>query len=517
MAAAMDISWPLFLLLLLLLWMIIVRVHEAVRKFPPSCVGFPVLGRVPMILWRSMRSPRSNFFRELTRDGMSKGDVWSTMLGMRRFIVLSSYEAVVEALSRQGHTFSFRPRMTDYFSYRSLDDSDVANPRKVGGLIFSSGEVWRDQRRFALSVMRDLGMGKNVTERKIQIEARCLTEELREISGTAFAPSLILTRAVSNVISQFVFGFRSQKEDYEFEQFNRSMKQLVQESNGSFLVPLFFPFLENTFLSRLFAQQVSGTEENMIAFTARKISQVEDKLASDSDLEPENFVSAFLRKQKIEGRSHSFCRRQLILSVYDLFVAGSETTSTFLNWAMLYLAKHVDWQRALHEEVDTELGALSDISFADRLRCHKTQAFIDEVQRHACIVPHNLGHAVAKECFFRGYRISEDAYIIPSIYNVHFDPKLWPMPHKFDPSRHLSDSGDFQASKVIIPFGVGKRACLGESLARMEIFIFLSSILKNFHVTLDEEAEALKDDIFVGSDIDIHAPKDHKVILTARA
>ena len=171
---------------------------------------------------------------------------------------------------------------------------------------------------------------------------------------------------------------------------------------------------------------------------------------------------------------------------------------------------------ALQEEADEELGCLSDVSYSDRARCHKISAFIDEIQRHASIVPHNLPHAVGKECFFRGYRIPQDAIVIPDIRSVHYDPVLWPQPDRFDPGRFLSASGEHQASKFLMPFSIGKRACLGESLARMEIFIFLASLLRSFDVELDEEAKALGDEVFVGHVFDIYAPKGHKVVFKAR-
>lgn len=509
----MELSWPILLLLLVLIWMIFVRVNEAIQKYPPSCVGVPVFGRLPMMALRLL-TKKSDFYSEMASDGASKGDVWSTFLGMRRVIGLTSYEAIHDALSRQGIDFAWRPRMTTFTEERSLDGS--TNPSKVGGIAFSSGDLWREHRRFALSVMRDLGMGKNLTERKIQTEARCFNQELLSRAGAPFDPNLPLTRAVSNIISQFVFGFRSSYETYEFDKFNATMKELVQEGDGAIFLVFFFPALENTFLTKAFGKMYTDREKEMIDFIDDKIAQVEAQMESDSVSEPEHFVDAFLRKQNTEPEGSSFCRKQLIITVYDLFAAGSETTSTFLNWALIYLSVYPDWQKALHEEIDDELGSLSDVSYSDRLRCHKTMAFIDEIQRHASLVPHNVPHAVGKECFFRGYRIPEDAIIIPDIRSVHYDPALWPQPKNFDPKRFLSASGEYQASKFLIPFGIGKRACLGESLARMEIFIFLASILRSFEVQLDEEAKALGDKVFMGSVLDIHAPKGHKVIISAR-
>lgn len=73
-----------------------------------------------------------------------------------------------------------------------------------------------------------------------------------------------------------------------------------------------------------------------------------------------------------------------------------------------------------------------------------------------------------------------------NLWGVHNDPKAWPNPEKFDPYRHIDQDGKFVPSNKIIPFSVGPRFCLGESLARAEIFIFLSKLLKNFTILPDE-------------------------------
>jgi len=72
--------------------------------------------------------------------------------------------------------------------------------------------------------------------------------------------------------------------------------------------------------------------------------------------------------------------------------------------------------------------------------------------------------------------------ILANIWSVHNDPELWPDPRRFDPGRHLDEDGKFVKSDKVIPFSVGPRNCLGENLARIEIFLFLVCILQKFHI-----------------------------------
>ncbi|CAK8671506.1 unnamed protein product [Clavelina lepadiformis] len=60
---------------------------------------------------------------------------------------------------------------------------------------------------------------------------------------------------------------------------------------------------------------------------------------------------------------------------------------------------------------------------------------------------------------------------------------IWPSPHTFSPARHIDESGKFVYSPKVIPFGIGRRACIGESLARSEIFLMFVGILQRFTIT----------------------------------
>lgn len=74
---------------------------------------------------------------------------------------------------------------------------------------------------------------------------------------------------------------------------------------------------------------------------------------------------------------------------------------------------------------------------------------------------------------------------MPQIGCIHFDGHLFPNPEQFDPSRFIDDNGSYRSSSNFIPFGIGKRACLGESLARMELYLVFGSLLQNFTFKVD--------------------------------
>lgn len=89
--------------------------------------------------------------------------------------------------------------------------------------------------------------------------------------------------------------------------------------------------------------------------------------------------------------------------------------------------------------------------------------------------------------FFRdvtlhGYTIPAGSQVVPLLHAVHMDPELWEKPEEFRPSRFLSAEGKVQKPEYFMPFGVGRRMCLGDVLARMELFLFFSSLMHTFEL-----------------------------------
>ncbi|XP_048339351.1 vitamin D 25-hydroxylase isoform X2 [Sphaerodactylus townsendi] len=199
---------------------------------------------------------------------------------------------------------------------------------------------------------------------------------------------------------------------------------------------------------------------------------------------PRHFIDAYLDeidKNKNDLES-TFSTENLIFSVGEIMIAGTETTTNVLRWAVLFMALYPNIQGQVHKEIDLVVGPNRTPCLEEKCKMPYTEAVIHEILRFCNVAPLGIFHATSKDTVVRGYSIPEGTTVITNLYSVHFDEKYWINPEVFWPERFLDTSGQFVKKEAFVPFSLGKRHCLGEQLARMEMFLFFTSLLQRFHL-----------------------------------
>ncbi|TRZ20192.1 hypothetical protein HGM15179_006934 [Zosterops borbonicus] len=427
---------------------------------PPGPAPLPILGNL-------LQVKPSNLAKTLEKLGEEYGPVFTVHLGSDPVVVLYGHDVVKEALVDRADEFASRGHMPV---------GDRANNGL--GIIFSNYEPWLEVRRFSLTTLRNFGMGKRSIEERIQEESDYLLEEIHKTKGASFEPTYMLSCAVANVICSIVFGKRYDYKDKKFLALMNNMNNIFEMMNSH------WGQLYQMFSNILY--YLPGPHHNIFAeFDALKAFVAEEVKLHQASLDPnspQDFIDCFLNKiQEEKDRSNSsFFMKNLITSAFDLFIAGTETTSTTIRYGLLLLIKYPKIQEKVQEEIDQVIGRSRKPCVADRTQLPYTDAVIHEIQRFISLVPLALPHTVTKDTNFRDYVIPKGTTVYPVLSSVLHDSKEFPNPHEFNPEHFLNKNGTFKKSDFFIPFSAGKRICPGEGLARMEIFLFITTILQNF-------------------------------------
>ncbi len=178
------------------------------------------------------------------------------------------------------------------------------------------------------------------------------------------------------------------------------------------------------------------------------------------------------------GESASIEKNDLIGICVDFFEAGGETVGNTLAWFILYMALNPDVQEKCHQELIKVIGMESP-EIEDRSQVPYTDATLMEVQRLACVAPASIPHIASERIEIEGYEIKKGNIVFFNIHAVHMDPDYWGDPEVFRPERFLNSNHRDR----LIPFGIGKRVCMGESLSRAEYFVFAAMILQQLKIT----------------------------------
>ena len=171
-------------------------------------------------------------------------------------------------------------------------------------------------------------------------------------------------------------------------------------------------------------------------------------------------------------------------------------------------------QSRAQAELDQVVGRSRLPKLQDKKDLPYIEALVDEIHRHATIALFAVNHVPLHETNFKGYTITERDFITPCLYEIHHDPKNFADPDSFDPERFLDpETGAFVPHPAVIPYGIGKRDCLGKSLAKAEIFLFSSCLLHQFSFLAPSSGSAGVDDVDI---LLTRGPKPFKARIQSR-
>lgn len=201
------------------------------------------------------------------------------------------------------------------------------------------------------------------------------------------------------------------------------------------------------------------------------------------------------------------------MSTADLFLAGTDTTSTTIRWGLIFLIQNPDVQERCHEEIVRVLGYDRLPSMDDRDKLPYTYATVHEIQRYANIVPLGVTHETIRPTKLRGYDIPQGTVFLTNVTAIFSNKEHWKHPDSFNPENFLDENGHFSKPECFIPFSLGPRVCLGETLARTELFLYITSLLQRIHFSWPADPQPLDMDGIMGI---VRLPQTFNIICCSR-
>ncbi|XP_004642428.1 cytochrome P450 2D16-like [Octodon degus] len=463
-------SVAIALVIFLLLVDLMHRRQRWAARYPPGPMPMPGLGNLLQV---DFQNPSYSFYKLQH----TFGDVFSLQFAWTPVVVVNGLAAVREALVTLGEDTSDRPRV-------ATNELMGFGPRSQGVIGAPYGPAWREQRRFSVSTLRNFGLGKKSLEQWVNEEAACLCDAIVNHAGQPFRPNALMTKAVCNVISSLIYARRFEYDDATVIRLIELMEDGMRKANGLLLqVVNAVPFLTRI---PWVAAKALPSQRTILAIIHSLLT--EHNTTWDPDQPPRDLTDAFLNEvhKAKENSKSSFNDENLRLLVSELFFAGMLTTSITMSWALLLMILHPDVQYRVQQEIDEVIGQGRRPEMADQVRMPFTNAVIHEVQRFADVVPLGVPHMTSRDTEVQGLCIPKGTMLMTNLSSVLKDETVWEKPFHFHPGHFLDSEGRFVKREGFLPFSAGPRVCLGEPLARMELFLFFTCLLQHFSFSVPQ-------------------------------
>jgi len=438
-------------------------------RLPPSPPVYPLLGN----LLQMTKTPHVQF-KKFSKEF---GGVFTFWFGRSKpVIIINEQKAAREAFIKGAQTLSGRPQRYT---------GSIYTKNFQGVVLKDDDKEWVFLRKLGHQALRTLGEEKFFTESIIHEECRALVERInnRILFNNVIHIAKDLELSSLNVICALLFGSRYSDEDPEFLRISLANSWFMEGIKSGNIVDG-FPILKYLPYRplRLIRDFVKVRDEIL----CRKLREHEETFTPGII---RDFTDALIETQIKEQGKSSYTRDSSLALMGDLFLAGAETTSTTLKWGIMYLFCWPEKQEKAFEELKKLDGETP--KFSDRKRLPYMEALMAEILRMSSIAPLSVPHKATADSELGEYTIPKGTVLMMNIYAMNYDSNYWEDPHQFMPERFLHPEGHYYVpNSSYMPFSVGKRVCLGETLAKRELFLFLCYLIKHFKFEKNGNEEA---------------------------
>lgn len=422
---------------------------------PPRVPGLPILGS-------ALALRRQGLLPLLRASQRAHGDIFRLRIGTKDNYVVANPEAAAHILQQNAKNY------TKSRSYQRL----VIMLGK--GMFTTEGELWRRQRGtvqpfFQRQVINDLAstMSRLIDIRMSRWQASLARGQDIDVKFECRALNL-------DLISASIFGMDLTDED------SRTLGRATNALSD---------FVERNRWKLLPVPSEVPTPRNIIArYNRWCVDRVADRVSSSERSPGSRGLIAMLVAARDEQGELAFNEAEVRDQITTLLVAGYETTAAALSWTMYHLAKHPEVTARIRTEVDRIVG--QRVPVLDDLNKLPYLAMVLNESMRLYPPAWVLGRRSIEADAFEGYSIPADAPIGIYPYMIHRHPDYWSRPDEFNPENFTPAAVAARPKLAFLPFGAGKRICIGNHLAMLELQLCLAMFVQRFEISVPAEYEA---------------------------
>jgi cytochrome P450 len=422
--------------------------HSAIRILPSMPIPPGPKSLIPGAFLRAMQHRPLPFLTKLARD---YGDASHFRIGPGRLFFFAHPDQVREVLIT---------RHASFVKGLALQRTKVILGE---GLLTSEGELHKRQRRLAAPAFH---------RERIQRYAEVMVEKAagareRWRDGEELDVAHEMMRLTLSVVAKTLFD--ADVED-EADEIGAALTDLMQ------MFPLLLHPLAPVILKLPFMPQVRRLRRAMGRLDRTIYSMIEARRRSNVDRG--DLLSMLILATDAEGDGGGMSDLQLRDETMTIFLAGHETTANALAWTLYALARNPEVERALHRELDEVLAGRLPTP-ADYARLPYTEMVLAESMR---LYPPawGLGRYATEPVDIGEWTVPQQGLVILSQWVTHRDPRFWPDPERFDPTRFTPEAKAARPKMSYFPFGAGPRVCIGENFAWMEGVLLLATLAQRW-------------------------------------
>ncbi|CAO2148128.1 unnamed protein product [Urochloa humidicola] len=441
-------------------------------NLPPGPWTLPVIGSIHHLI------SNPNLHRAMRRLAQKHGPLMMLRLGEVPTMVVSSPEAAQEVMKTHDIMFADRYMSATAGAF-TFDGNDMG--------FAPYGERWRQLRK--ICVLELLSATQVQSFRHIREDE--VARFMQNLAGSAGAGAAV---NLSKMISRFIndtflmesIGRRSEYRDEYLDAIDTAMRL----TSGLAIADL-FPS------SRLM-QALSSAPRKILA-CRKRIQRILEKVIQETmeaGYGGEGFVDILLRLQKEPSTQMLLTNETIVAVLFDMFTAGSDTSSTALNWCMTELVRNPEAMAKAQTEVREAFKGKSIITEDDLKGLSYLKLVIKEALRLHTPGPLLVPRMCRETCKVMGYDIPKGTVVFTNVWAICRDPKYWDDPEEFMPERFEKGNLDYKGTCYeYLPFGSGRRICPGINLGVANIELALASLLYHFDWKLPKGMESKDVDV----------------------